>query len=97
MMWNRPEKDHYRWRYCFALFPHRIGGRRVWLGKYAWRYLPPDQTPKVICLPGERVWWEEHVALDGFAKLKRTAHFLSLPVSSVSWYDKKPNLKVVGG
>ena len=47
MIWDRHEKDYYRWRTCFAWFPKRIGKHRVWLSKYAYRHLNAAEEEEI--------------------------------------------------
>lgn len=64
MKWN--VKDSYRWRRRFALWPTRVGNRRIWLGEYAWRPLKKAERPHYPLRVA--TWgWRAYALPDGYA------------------------------
>lgn len=60
----RAERDYYRWRRRFALWPRKIGKQWIWLEWFAWRPLKTVDVAAILneqCLLGplRPSWWTE--------------------------------------
>lgn len=101
MIWDHPEKDHYRWRIKFALWPRRVGSRRVWLCQYAYRYLTTEERRQYdpmhddlyrLSFPTWTMWQTP----DGYTCLRKSNNHLGF--SFHYWreiQEEKPPLNVV--
>lgn len=89
----RPSRDLYRWRYRFALWPKRVGERKVLFEWYAWRYLPKSEGFDIVSMMFQTIS-QEFVLKSGYAAVKVTTisvYSFGLLASS-HWERPKPYL-----
>lgn len=89
MIWTK--RSPYRWRKKFALFPKRVGDKWVWLQRYAWRRLTPDEVPDVD--PIYTVFWREYSLPNGY--LVWRYYVFCGGQTAVDWHQPMNKLKVV--
>ena len=98
----RKERDVYRWRRRFALFPRKIGTQWIWLERYAWRYLTTeDVLPllKKLYLVGPlriSTWSEFTIKEPGYTVWRETVYpMLAMCPPSHYWHTPLPRLRAV--
>lgn len=97
MIWDHPEKYHYRWRRRFAWLPRRVGQHRIWLSSYAWRFLTSSEKDDLV--PGWQTEWSFYVRRLWQLPNGYTCFSERMSLSSIEHWrelrDGKPPLNVV--
>lgn len=92
-----------RWRKRFAFLPKRIGDRRIWLERYAWRELNDDEIGRFPRPIFSTMSYREHreyvIKCDGYCAWRIRDHCMMapMPLWSTEWKRPQPQrLRVVG-